>query len=103
MPHFRMQDGPVTCVRFDGDRGEYALAVGEGGICNGPATLNNYASMRVADWPRWERTLIEGPFLHHIAMVYAHCGAALKGVARFVPGLQVPDMGCRAAGSHLPL
>ena len=95
MTHFRMQDGPVTCVRFDGERGNYALAIGEGETCGGPATLNNYAWMRVPDWPRWERTLIEGPFLHHIAMTYAHCGAALKEAARFVPGLEVRDMGCK--------
>lgn len=94
MTHFRMQDGPVTCVRFDGERGDYALAVGEGQTCDGPTTLNNYAWMRVADWLRWERTLIEGPFLHHIAMTYSHCGAALKEAARFVPGLEVRDMGC---------
>jgi L-fucose isomerase-like protein len=94
MTHFRMQDGPLTCVRFDGEHGDYALAVGEGRTCDGPATLNNYAWMRVPDWPRWERTLIEGPFLHHIAMTYALCGGALRDMARFVPGLQVHDMGC---------
>ncbi len=95
MTHFRMKDGPLTCVRFDGEHGRYALAVGEGETCDGPATLNNYAWMRVPDWPRWERTLIEGPFLHHIAMTHAHCGPALKDAARFVPDLEVRDMGCR--------
>lgn len=94
MTHFRLQDGPVTCARFDGEHGRYALAVGEGETCDGPATLNNYAWMRVRDLPRWERTLIEGPFLHHIAMTHAHCGASLKEAARFVPGLEVHDMGC---------
>lgn len=94
MTHFRMQDGPITCARFDGERGRYALAVGEGESCDGPFTLNNYVWMRVADWPRWERTLIEGPFLHHTAMTYAHCGAALKEAVRFVPGLELYDMDC---------
>ncbi|MGB6219747.1 L-fucose/L-arabinose isomerase family protein [Haloferula sp.] len=92
MTHFRMQDGPITCVRFDGEHGSYAIGIGEGESCDGPSTLNNYAWMRVHDWTHWERTLIEGPFLHHIAMTYTHCGAALKEAARFIPDLKIYDM-----------
>ena len=53
----------------------------------GPDTLNNYVWMKVDDWPRWERLLMEGPFIHHAAMGYAHCGQALIDACRFVPGL----------------
>lgn len=102
MTHFRMQDGPITCARFDGEHGRYALAIGEGETCDGPETLNNWAWMRVRDWPRWERALIEGPFLHHIAMTYAHCGPALREAARFVPGLDVYDMDGESTGKGTP-
>ncbi|AKJ63673.1 L-fucose/L-arabinose isomerase family protein [Kiritimatiella glycovorans] len=92
MTHFRMKDGPITCARFDGDRGRYVLAVGQAESCEGPETQNNYVWARVKNWPRWERTLIEGPFLHHIGMAYGHCGAALREVVKYVPGLELRDM-----------
>ena len=88
MPHFPLRDGPLTVARFDGDSGHYQLAVGEGESMPGPFTLNNYVWMKVDDWPRWERLLMEGPFIHHTAMGYAHCGAALLEACRYVPGLE---------------
>jgi L-fucose isomerase-like protein len=87
MTHFRLKDGPITVARFDGDTGDYRLAVGEGHSTDGPPTQNNYVWMRVDNWPRWERTLIEGPFPHHLAMAYGHYGDALVEACRFVPGL----------------
>ena len=93
MTHFRMKDGPITCARFDGEHGQYELAVGEGVSCDGPYTQNNYVWMHVADWDRWERTLIEGPFLHHIGMIYGNCGAALKEAVKYIPDVTLQDMG----------
>lgn len=88
MLHFRMQDGPLTLARFDGDFGRYQLAVGEGQTVAGPPTLNNYVWMEVDNWPRWEHTLIEGPFIHHCAMAYGHYGEALEQACKFIPGLE---------------
>jgi L-fucose isomerase-like protein len=88
MPHFRLQDGPITIARFDGDGGSYQLAVGQGRSTAGPETLNNYVWMEVDDWPRWERALIAGPFIHHTAMAYQHLGDALVEACRYIPGLE---------------
>ena len=88
MTHFPMKDGPITVTRFDGDRGAYRLAIGQGVSMDGPETLNNSVWMQVDNWPHWERTLIEGPWIHHTAMVYDHCGHALEEMCRFVPGLE---------------
>ena len=88
MTHFQLKDGPVTLVRFDGDFGAYKLAVGEGVTMDGPKTLNNYAWMRVDDWAYWERTLMEGPLIHHCAMTYGHHGDALVEACKFIPGLE---------------
>ena len=93
MTHFRLKDGPVTVARFDGDGGAYRLAIGEGRSTDGPATLNNYVWMEVNDWPKWERTLIGGPYIHHVAMIYDHCGDALIEAAKYVPGLAVDVLG----------
>jgi L-fucose isomerase-like protein len=88
MTHFRLQGGPITVARFDGDRGEYQLAVGQGHSIDGPYTQNNYVWMEVDNWPRWERTLMQGPFIHHTGMLYGHHGAALVEACKYVPGLQ---------------
>lgn len=98
MTHFRLKDGPITVARFDGDRGEYKLAVGEGASVEGPQTMNNYVWMQVDDWPAWERTLMEGPFIHHVAMAYGHYADALTEATRYVPGLQSVALG-RAGGT----
>jgi hypothetical protein len=44
--------------------------------------------MKVDDWPYWERTLMEGPFIHHCAMGYGHYGDALVEACKFIPGLE---------------
>jgi len=92
MLHFRMKDGPLTVVRFDGDFGDYKLAIGEGHTIDGPRTLNNYVWMQVDDWPHWERTLIEGPFIHHCGMAYGHYADALVEACRYIPGLEPQRM-----------
>jgi L-fucose isomerase-like protein len=85
MTHFPLRDGPITVARFDGDSGRYRLAVGEGVSMPGPFTQNNYVWMKVDHWPRWERTLMEGPWIHHTAMAYSHCAEVLTEMCRFVP------------------
>ena len=87
MPHFRLRPGGVPLARVDGDGGEYRLAVGEARPIDGPATLNNYLWADVDDWPKWERALIEGPFIHHMGMAYGRLSAALVEACRYIPGL----------------
>ena len=88
MPHFPLRGGDITVTRFDGDTGDYRLAVGEGISMEGPHTLNNYVWMKVDNWPRWERITMEGPFIHHTAMAYGRYGAALGEACKYIPGLQ---------------
>jgi L-fucose isomerase-like protein len=95
MLHFKLREGPITVARFDGDHGEYRLAVGEGHTVPGPRTLNNYVWMEVDDWPSWERTLMQGPFIHHCAMGYGHYADALTEACKYVPGLEAVRLGAR--------
>jgi L-fucose isomerase-like protein len=88
MTHFRLKNnGPITIARFDGDRGDYQLAIGQGKSIDGPYTQNNYVWMEVDDWPRWERTLMQGPFIHHTGMMYGQYGDALVEACKYIPGL----------------
>jgi L-fucose isomerase-like protein len=88
MTHFRLRGGPITVARFDGDRGEYQLAIGQGKSIDGPYTQNNYVWMEVDDWPHWERTIMQGPFIHHTGMSYGLYGDALVEACKYVPGLE---------------
>lgn len=88
MTHFRLKDGPITVARFDGEQNGYKLAAGEGMSVKGPGTLNNYVWMEVENWKNWERSLIEGPFIHHIGMIYGHYADALVESCKYIPGLE---------------
>ncbi len=87
MTHFKLKDGPITVCRFDGDTGEYKLAIGQGETMAGPNTLNNYVWMKVNDWPAWEHKLMQGPFIHHMAMSYGCYADAIIEATRYIPGL----------------
>jgi L-fucose isomerase-like protein len=87
MPHFRLMDGPITVARFEGDDRGYRLAIGEGKSIEGPKNQNNYVWMEVDNWPRWERILIEGPFMHHIGMIYGNYGGVLMEAAKYMDGI----------------
>lgn len=93
MPHFPLREGPITVTRFDGDRGDYRLAVGEGKSMRGPPTLNNAVWMKVDDWPCWEKQLIHGPFPHHTVMAYGRHGRALVEACKYIPGLAPVTLG----------
>ena len=91
--HFKLKDGPLTLSRFDGDGETYRLGFGEGRTVEGPYTQEFYAWMEVNNWPRWERQLIEGPYIHHSSCVYDHCADVLKEAARYIPGLTAEELG----------
>ena len=93
MPHFRLNDGNITIARFDGDRGEYKLAIGQGSSIEGPKTLNNYVWMKVDNWPKWELALIEGPFIHHVAMSYGNYKNALLEACKYIDNLKPVELG----------
>ncbi|MBS3761933.1 MAG: fucose isomerase [Planctomycetes bacterium] len=88
MTHFPLRQGPLTVARFDGDGGDYKLAVGEGHSMEGPETQNNYVWMKVDNWTNWERQLMQGPWIHHTSMTYGACADALEEMCRYVPGLE---------------
>jgi len=93
MCHWLLRDGDITVARFDGDRGRYRLAAGTGATVEGPATQNTYVWMRVNDWPRWERRLIEGPYIHHTGAIYGRFTPALVEACKYIPGLEPEPLG----------
>lgn len=87
-PRMRLKDGLLTVCRFDGDWGDYVLGIGQGKAVSGPVTRESYVWMEVDDWPRWERRIMEGLYIHHCSAVYDHCGNALEEACKYIPGLR---------------
>jgi L-fucose isomerase-like protein len=87
--HFRLMDGPLTLARFDGDHGRYRLGCGEGHTVPGPHTNEFYAWMEVGDWPHWEKTIMQGPYIHHSSVVYDHCAGVLEEACKYIPDLDI--------------
>lgn len=84
---FRLKEGNITMCRFDGENGNYVLGFGEGRAVPGPYTREFYTWMEVDNWPAWEKKLIEGPFIHHVACIYDSCSDVLEEACKFIPGL----------------
>ena len=92
--HFKLQDGPLTLCRFAGDaQNGYRLGFGEGHTTEGPYTQEFYTWMEVDNWPKWERQLIEGPYIHHCSCVFEHCADVFAEAARFLPELEFERFG----------
>jgi L-fucose isomerase-like protein len=91
--HWRLRDGDITVARFDGEGGQYRLAAGAGHTIDGPVTQNVYVWMEVNDWPRWERQLIEGPYIHHCGAVYGRFTPALIEACKYLPGVTPEPLG----------
>lgn len=88
MGHWRLKDGPLTIARFDGDGGKYSLVAGEGKTIPGPDTQNSFVWMEVNHWPKWERTFIEGPYIHHVSVAYDQARDILFEACKYIPGLE---------------
>ena len=91
--HFKLKDGPLTLCRFEGDGRKYRLGFGQGHTVEGPYTQEFYAWMEVDNWARWEKQLIEGPYIHHCSCVFDHCADVLFEAARYIPGLEAERFG----------
>ena len=45
--------------------------------------------IKVNNWEKWERKLVEGPFVHHVTGCYAHCGEIIAEACKYIPELDV--------------
>jgi L-fucose isomerase-like protein len=87
---WELKGGDLTLARFEGDHGEYKLFIGEAIGTDGPRTRGTYLWAKMKNWPKWERKLVEGPYIHHMACIHAKCAEILYEACKYVPGL-APD------------
>ncbi|MFH1009469.1 MAG: L-fucose/L-arabinose isomerase family protein [Candidatus Latescibacterota bacterium] len=88
--HWRIRGGEVTLCRFEQMGGSYSLAMGGGKGTSGPETVGTYLWFEVADWAKWERKFIEGPYIHHVAGILGQATPILYEACKYLPGVQ-PD------------
>ena len=81
---WEMAHGDMTIARLDGLNGKYSLLAGEGKAVSGPPTNGTYSWFEVDDWPRWERKIIYGPYIHHIAGMHGHWADVLEEACRYL-------------------
>lgn len=65
-----LKPGEASILRFDGDNGEYSLLAAKAKIIDGPFNSGSYGWIEVENWPRLERKLVEGPYVHHCVGIY---------------------------------
>ncbi len=89
--NWEIKGGDVTILRFDGDHGEYRLLIGEAKGTEGPYVKGTYLWIEVSDWPMWENTIINGPYVHHVIGVHGQYKKVLQEVTKYIPGL-IPEV-----------
>lgn len=87
---FQVKDGQYTVARFDQDDGKYSLLAGTCESMDGPYTFGTYLWAKFKNLPAWERKLVEGPYIHHMAEIEGDYTEELREFCKFVPAL-APD------------
>jgi hypothetical protein len=87
---WELKKGELTIARFDNIGDEYSMFLGEGKTTAGPKTEGTYVWMEVDDWAKWERKIIEGPYIHHVTGIYGKYSGVLCEACKYIPNL-TPD------------
>ncbi|MGI6316008.1 MAG: L-fucose/L-arabinose isomerase family protein [Christensenellales bacterium] len=82
---FEVEHGDITISRLDTLDGKYSLLAGEGKGVDGPPTNGTYSWFEVKDWVAFEKKLIYGPYIHHVAGIHGHYGDVLEEACRYLP------------------
>lgn len=84
-----IRGGEMTIIRFDGDHGEYKLFMGHAKGIEGKYTRGSYVWIEVDNWVKWERKLVEGPYVHHCVGVHADVIPVLFEAIKYIPGIKL--------------
>lgn len=84
---FQVEEGHYTVARMDQDHGKYFILAGECSSTDGPYTFGTYLWGEFTDLGKWERKLIEGPYIHHMSEIEGSFTAEIKEFCKYVPKL----------------
>lgn len=81
--------GDFTVCRFDALGGKYHLLAGRCRGVEGPYTYGAGIWLKFDNLPKWERTLIEGPYIHHVTEIPGDFVEEIKEFGRYYPDIQL--------------
>lgn len=84
---FEIKNSTYTLARMDQDDGKYMLLAGTCKSTEGPETNGTYLWAHFDNLDAWERKLIEGPYIHHMAEVEGDYTEELAEFCKFIPNL----------------
>lgn len=84
-----IKGGEMSIVRFDGDHGNYQLFLGHAKGIKGKYTRGSYVWVEVDNWVKWERKLVEGPYVHHCVGIHADVVPVLYEAVKYIPGIKL--------------
>lgn len=84
MANYEIKGGDISIIRFDESEGQYLLFSGQAVGDQGPAYQGTYLWFKVRDWKKWERKLVYGPYIHHVAAVHGKVSPVLYEASRYM-------------------
>jgi len=81
---WELKGGDITVARFDAIKGKYSLFAGQAVGTEGPSTQGNYIWIETDDWPKWERKLVCGPYIHHVAVIHGKFLSVLDEACKYM-------------------
>ncbi len=81
---FELKRGEITMTRFDSDRGNYMLFSDTGKGVDGPVSGGSYVWFEARDWSAWEKKLMYGPYIHHIAGAYGNYKEIMREASKYL-------------------
>lgn len=84
---FQVKKGHYTAARIDQDHGKYSIIAGECDSTDGPYTFGTYMWANFENLSKWERKLVEGPYIHHVSEIEGGFTEEIKEFCKYVPSL----------------
>ena len=89
---FEAKHSKYTVARFDQEDVKYMILNGTCESADGPFTNGTYVWGRFNDLDKWERRLIEGPYIHHMVEIEGDYTKEIEEFCKFVPHLKPDSM-----------
>ena len=85
---YRIKDGIYTIARMDQLDGKYSILAGACHTTEGPYTNGTHFWGEFDNLSKWERKLIEGPYIHHMAEIEGDYSAEIKEFCKYIRNLE---------------
>ncbi|MCI5529869.1 MAG: hypothetical protein MR406_07025 [Blautia sp.] len=89
---FEVKEGNYTLCRMDEDRGRFTILPGTFKSAQGPYTTGTYIWAEFEDLRKWERKVMEGPYIHHFAEIEGDYTEVIAEFCKYVPNLHLDSV-----------